>query len=88
MGFSAVKISGKEKAHKHKQFCLVIAWVRGGGSRPGGQGSNVYVLCAEPKEHKHFCPGTRPEGSVTGVTKKLIMCQMFITVYVPFLPLR
>ena len=34
----------------------------GGGLPTGGQGSKVYVLCAEPKEHKHFCPGTRPGG--------------------------
>ena len=43
---------GKE-TYKHKQFCPVTAWVGGGGvSRPGGQGPNVYVPCAEPKEHK------------------------------------
>ena len=30
------------------------------------------------KEHKHFCPGVRPGGSVTGVTKSLFMCQMFM----------
>ena len=66
--------SGKEKAHKHKQFCPVTAWVRGGVYRPGGQGSNVYVLCAEPKQHKHFRLGTRPGGLVTGV---MFMCQMF-----------
>ena len=36
-------IISKGKAHKHKQFCPVIAWVGGGVSRPGGQGSNVYV---------------------------------------------
>ena len=67
--------SRKEKAHKHKQ---IFRWLpgRGGGevSRPGGQGSNVYVLCAEPKEHKHFRPGARLGGSVTGVTEKLFMC--------------
>ena len=34
----------------------------GGGLPTGGQGSKVYVLCAEPKEHKHFRPGTRPGG--------------------------
>ena len=28
-----------------------------------GQGSKVYVLCAEPKEHKHFRPGT-PAGKI------------------------
>ena len=32
------------------------------GLPTGGQGSKVYVLCAEPKEHKHFRPGTRPGG--------------------------
>ena len=71
----------KGKAHKHKQIFLVT----GGGGSPdrvarglptGGQGSKVYVLCAERKEHKHFCLCTRPGGSVTGVTEKLFMCQM------------
>ena len=65
--FSAL-VSGKEKAHKHKQFFPVTARVEGGGSPDrvarglptGGQGSKVYVLCAEHKEHKHFQPGTRP----------------------------
>ena len=32
------------------------------GLPTGGQGSKVYVLCAEPKEHEHFRPGTRPGG--------------------------
>ena len=56
--------SGKEKAHKHNNLsgnCLGE-----GVSRLAGQGSNVYVLCGEPKEHKHFRPGTRP-----------FMCQNF-----------
>ena len=35
----------------------------GGGVLPtGGQRSKVYVLCAEPKEHKRFRPGARPGG--------------------------
>ena len=43
----------------------------GGGGSPdrvarglptGGQGSKVYVLCAEPKEHKQIRQGTRPGG--------------------------
>ena len=62
-------MSGKEKAHKHKQISPVTAPAgggspdRGGGGLPtGGQGSKVYVLCAEPKEHKCFRPGTRPGG--------------------------
>ena len=84
---------GKEKEHKYKQFFQVND---GGGSRDrvgrglqtGGQGSKVYVLCPEPKEHKHFRPGTRPGGSgtrpggsVTGVTGKLFYVP---NVYVPF----
>ena len=60
-----------------------------GASRP----SKVYVLCAEPKEHKHFRPGTRPGGSgtrqggsVTGMTEKLFMCQMFMCLFQPLGP--
>ena len=37
------------------------------GLPTGGQGSKVDVLCAEPKEHKRFRPGTRPGGPVLGV---------------------
>ena len=88
MVFCCRRSSGKEKAHKHKHIFPVTA--RAGGGSPdrvarglptGGQGSKIYVLCAEPKEHKHFRPGTRPGrsgtwpgGSVTGVTEKLFMC--------------
>ena len=69
--------SGKEKAHKHKQILPVTARVRG-VSRPGGQGSperwpgvkSLYVLCVEPKEHKHFRPGTRPGGFGRGACKR------------------
>ena len=46
-----------------------------------GKGSNVYVLCAEPKEHKHFRPGARPGGSVTEVTEKMFMCRMFMCLF-------
>ena len=70
------------------------------GLPTGGQGSKVYVLCAEPKENKHFRPGarlggsgtrpggsgTRPGGSVTGVTEKLFMCQMFTCLFWPHTP--
>ena len=91
-------LSVKEKAHKHKQNFPVTARVGGGGSPDrvarrlptGGQGSKAYVLCAEPKEHEHFRPGTRPGGlgtwpggSVTGVTEKLFMCQMFMCLFRP-----
>ena len=56
----------------------MIAWVKGGVSRLGSQGSNVYLLCAEPKENKHFRPGTQSGGLVTGVTEKLFVCQTFM----------
>ena len=59
---SKFSFSGKEKAHKHKQIFPVTARAGGGGLPTGGQGSKVYVLCAEPKEHKCFRPGTRPGG--------------------------
>ena len=66
---AAELLSGKENAHKHKQNFPVTARVGGGapdrvarGLPTGGQGSKVYVLCAEPKEYKHFRPGTRPGG--------------------------
>ena len=44
---------------------------------PGPKGPGA--LCArpggsQPKEHKHFRPGTWPAGSVTRVTEKLCMC--------------
>ena len=62
------------------------------GLPTGGQGSKVYVLCAEPKGHKHFRPGTRPGGSgtrpggsVTGVTEKLFMCRMFMCLFRPII---
>ena len=60
------------------------------GLPTGGQGSKVSVLCAEPKEHKHFRPGarpggsgTRPGGSVTGVIVTVFMCQMFRCLFRP-----
>ena len=62
------------------------------GLPTGGQGSKVYALCAEPKEYKHFRPGTRlggsgarPGGPVTGVTEKLFMCQMFMCLFRPLI---
>ena len=79
------EFSGKERAHTHKQICPVTA--RLGGVLPtGGQWSpdrwpGVKSLCAVC--HKQFRPdtwpggpGTRPGGSVTGVTEKLFMCQI------------
>ena len=65
--------SGKKKAHKQKSFWPVTTPVTGGVSRPGGQGSEIYVLCSEPKEHKSFCPDTRPGRPVTGVNGQSFM---------------
>ena len=42
------------------------------------------MSCEEPKEHKHFRPGTRLGGSVTRGTEELFMCQ---TLLCPFWPL-
>ena len=52
-----------------------------GVSRPGGQGSKFYVLSSEPKEHKSFCPDTRPGGPVTGATGKSFMCKSFMCLF-------
>ena len=52
-----------------------------GVSRPGGQGSKFYVLSSEPKEHKSFCPDTRPGGPVTGATRKCFMCKSFTCLF-------
>ena len=80
--------SGKEKAHKHKQIFPVTARA-GGVSRPsgggglptGGQESKVYVLCAEPKEHKRFRPGTRPGGISDRGDREIVYVP---NVYMPF----
>ena len=56
-------------------------------SRPGGWRSNVYVLHAEPKEHKHLRPGTRPGGSLTGATERLFMCQVFMCLFCLLAPI-
>ena len=65
---------------------LPTGWAR--GLPTSGQGSKVYVLCAEPKEHKHFRSGTRPGGLVTGVTEKLFMCQMCMCLFRPLYSLK
>ena len=78
--FETDRGSGKEKGHKHEQFCPAIAWVSG-GLPTGWPGVKCFALCAEPKEHKDFRPGTRPGGSVTGVTEKLFMCQLSVCLF-------
>ena len=56
---------------------------RGGSPDRVAMGSNVCVLCADPKEHKHLRPGARPGVSVTGVTEKLFICQTFMYLFWP-----
>ena len=75
-----MNISGKKKAHEHKSFWPVTPPVTG-GSPTGGQGSKFYVLSSEPKEHKSFCPDTRPGGPVTGATRKSFMCKSFMCLF-------
>ena len=77
------QLSGKAEAHKHKQIFPVTARVGVGGLPTGWGGSKVYVLCTEPKEYNHLGSDTRPGGSVTGVTEKLFMCQMFMCLFRP-----
>ena len=73
---------GKKKAHKHKVFWPVtVRW--GGVSRSGVQGSKIYVLSSETKEHKSFCPGARAGRPVMGVTGKSL--SYVLKLYVPFL---
>ena len=43
--------------------------------------SKFYVLSSEPKEHKSFCPDTRPGGPVTGATGKNLMCKSFMCLF-------
>ena len=91
------KLSGKEKAHKHKQNFPVTARVGrvsrpggGGGLPTGGQGSKFMCCVRNPKNINIFVrvpgredSGTRPGGSVTGVTEKLFTCQMFMCLFRP-----
>ena len=39
------------------------------------------MLSSEPKEHKSFCPDTRPGGLVTGVTRQSFMCKSFMCLF-------
>ena len=49
------------------------------------RGSKVYVLCAEPKERKHFSSGY-PVGRIgDGSDRKIVYVP---NVYVPFLALK
>ena len=98
--FWGSKSERKRHININKFFWWLPGW-RGGvsqlarGLSTGGQGSKVCVLCAEPKEYKHFRPGTRPGGSgtrpggsVTGVTEKLFMCQMIMCLFRPLLKMH
>ena len=92
--------SGKEKAHKHKQIFPVTAraggglltgW--GGVSRPVARGQKFMCCVRNPRNINVFVrvpgreeSGSRPGGSVTGVTEKLFMCQMFMCLFRPLPP--
>ena len=91
-------VSGKEKAHKHKQILPVTARVGGGAlptgwpgvSRPVARGQKFMCCVRNPRNINIFVrvpgredSGTRPGGSVTGVTEKLFMCQMFMCLFRP-----
>ena len=79
--------SGPKKAHKHKQFCPVTAWVRGGGLPTGWPGVKCFMCCVRnPRNINIFV--RIPGGSVTGVTEKLFMYQMFMCLFWPLLGLR
>ena len=89
--------SGKEKAHKHKQIFPVTARMEGGFptgwpgvSRPVARGQKFMCCVRNPRNINIFVrvpgredSGTRPGGSVTGVTEKLFMCQMFMCLFRP-----
>ena len=92
-------ISGKEKAHKHKQIFPVTARAGGGSpdrvgggvvSRPVARGQKFMCCVRNPRNINVFVrvpgreeSGSRPGGSVTEVTKKLFMCQMFMCLFRP-----
>ena len=92
------KPSGKEKAHKHKQISPVTARAGGGSpdragrgvSRPVARGQKFMCCARNPRNINVFVrvpgreeSGSRPGGSVTGVTEKLFICQMFMCLFRP-----
>ena len=83
-------ISGKEKAHKHKQISPVTARVGGGSPDRVARGQKFMCCVRNPRNINTFVrapgredSGTRPGGSVTGATEKLFMCQMFMCLFRP-----
>ena len=64
----------------------------GGGLPTGGQGSKFMCCVRNPRNINVFVrvpgleeSGSRAGGSVTGVTEKLFMCQMFMCLFRPYL---
>ena len=93
-------LSGKEKAHKHEQICPVTARARGvsrpgwggGVSRPVARGQKFMCCVRNPTNINVFVrvpgreeSGSRPGGSVTLVTEKVFMCQMFMCLFRPLI---
>ena len=96
--FFSLTESGKAKARKHKQIFPVTARagggspdrVGGGVSRPVARGQKFMCCVRNPRSINIFVrvpgreeSGSRPGGSVTGVTEKLVMCQMFMCLFRP-----
>ena len=77
------KVSKFQERKRHININLFGRWpLRWPGvSRPGSQGSKIYVLSSEPKEHKSFCPDTRPGRPVTGVTGQSFMWKSFMCLF-------
>ena len=48
--------NAREKTHKHKQFCPVTAWVRGGLPTRRPEVKSSCAVCAEAKESKNVRP--------------------------------
>ena len=64
--------------------------VGGGVSRPVARGQKFMCCVRNPRNINVFVrvpdreeSGSRPGGSVTGVTEKLFMCQMFMCLFRP-----
>ena len=49
--------SEKEKAHRHKQFCPVTAWVRGGGSPDQVAKGQMFMCCVRNPRNLNICVG-------------------------------
>ena len=70
-----------QNIRKEKRHITFFGWWPLWVSRSGVLGSKTYVLSPKPKEHKSFCPGTRPWRPVTGVTRQSFMCKSLMCLF-------